>query len=134
MAELYNAADLFLMPSAQETFGMMAIEAMSCAVPVLATKGTALEEIINAPQCGMVTEHNAKAYTKQLQEIIDNQSTLLNLSQKAYDFAKKNYGFELYVQRLLAVYEDVIKQNPITNEAKLVLEQLQKHVHSKVLS
>ena len=40
MTELYNLCDIFLAPSTEESFGFMAVEAMSCAKPVIVFKGT----------------------------------------------------------------------------------------------
>lgn len=43
---LYNAADVFLFPSTQETFGMTAVEAMACGTPVVAYNMCAMQDII----------------------------------------------------------------------------------------
>lgn len=43
---IYNAADVFIFPSIQDTFGMTAVEAMSCGVPVVAFHVSAMKEVI----------------------------------------------------------------------------------------
>jgi N-acetyl-alpha-D-glucosaminyl L-malate synthase BshA len=43
---LLSAADLFLLPSAQESFGLAALEAMACGVPVVASRVAGLPEVI----------------------------------------------------------------------------------------
>jgi glycosyltransferase involved in cell wall biosynthesis len=43
---LLSIADLFLLPSAQESFGLAALEAMACEVPVVASSGRRLPEVI----------------------------------------------------------------------------------------
>jgi len=49
LPELYNYADLFLMPSlTMESFGMTAIESLTCATSVIATKAGALPEVIRS--------------------------------------------------------------------------------------
>jgi glycosyltransferase involved in cell wall biosynthesis len=44
---LLSIADLFLLPSAQESFGLAALEAMACGVPVVASKAGGLPEVID---------------------------------------------------------------------------------------
>ena len=46
LAEAYSAADIFLNPSTEETFGMTTLEARCCGAPVIVYQGTACEEIV----------------------------------------------------------------------------------------
>ena len=46
MIPLLSSADLFLLPSAQESFGLAALEAMACEVPVVASNVGGLPEVI----------------------------------------------------------------------------------------
>lgn len=47
LAEIYSAADIFVNPSAEETFGMTAMEARCCGTEAIVYKNTACEEIVN---------------------------------------------------------------------------------------
>lgn len=47
LAEIYTAADIFVNPSYQETFGMTTLEAVSCGTPAVVYKETACEEVAN---------------------------------------------------------------------------------------
>lgn len=47
LAEIYSASDLYLNPSVEETFGMTAMEALSCGTRAIVYKNTACEEIVN---------------------------------------------------------------------------------------
>lgn len=46
LAEIYTAADIFINPSVEETFGMTTVEAKACGTPVILYEGTAGEEIV----------------------------------------------------------------------------------------
>ena len=53
---LLSCADLFLLPSSQESFGMAALEAMACEVPVVASRIGGLPELIDDGQTGFLCE------------------------------------------------------------------------------
>ncbi|MBI4566896.1 MAG: N-acetyl-alpha-D-glucosaminyl L-malate synthase BshA [Planctomycetes bacterium] len=52
--ELLRALDLFILPSEHESFGLAALEAMACAVPVIATGGSGLDEVIQDGVSGLL--------------------------------------------------------------------------------
>jgi N-acetyl-alpha-D-glucosaminyl L-malate synthase BshA len=54
LAEWLSAADLFLLPSSQESFGMAALEAMACGVPVIASRVGGLPELIEDGRTGFL--------------------------------------------------------------------------------
>lgn len=59
LAELYSAAEVFVNPSREETFGLTTAEALACGTPAIVYKGTACEEIIantNQGVCGALIE------------------------------------------------------------------------------
>lgn len=129
LVKLYQACDIFLMPSKQETFGMMAIEAMSCGKTVLALEGegTALPDIINSPQCGIAVKE--EEYTEKLQYLIDNPNEIIERGKKSLEFARENYNKDIYVDRIINVYKEVINNHKIDDTHKLILNQLYKYMN-----
>lgn len=125
LAEMYQAADLFLMPSRQEAFGMMAIEAMSSGVPVLSIKGTALESVTNSPECGLCVEESE--FASALQNLVDSPSEIKQRADKSLQYALANYNKDIYVQKMIEIYYDVIKNHNQTQEEKITLEQMKKY-------
>ncbi|RWO22552.1 MAG: glycosyltransferase [Mesorhizobium sp.] len=55
--QIYSAADVFVMPSLQESFGKVTVEAMACGTPVIALFKTPAEEIISHGQTGWLARH-----------------------------------------------------------------------------
>lgn len=128
LAKLYQACDIFLMPSKMETFGMMAIEAMSCGKTVLALEGTALPDVINSPECGIACKE--EEYTEKLQYLIDNPNELIERGRKSLEFAKENYNKDVYVERIIKVYKEVMSNHKIDDSHKLMLNQLDKYMNN----
>lgn len=127
LAKLYQACDIFLMPSRQETFGAMAIEAMSCGKTVLSItgEGTALPEVINSPECGLAVDE--KNFTQKLEYFIDNTNELKIRGEKSVKYAKQNYNRENYLNGMMNIYKDIIKNHHVEYNKKIVLEQLKKY-------
>jgi D-inositol-3-phosphate glycosyltransferase len=56
LPSLYGAADLLVLPSSYESFGMVALEAMACGTPVVATRVGAMEEIVRSGENGWLVD------------------------------------------------------------------------------
>lgn len=129
LAKLYQISDLFLMPSRQETFGLMAIEAMNCETLVIAldSPGSALPEVINSPSEGIAVKE--EKYPDTVIKMLKNNSLRNNLAKKCYEFAKENYNLETYLEKLTNIYLEIIefhKNNVMNVESKVLLSQLKK--------
>ena len=131
LVELYQACDIFLMPSKQEDFEMMAIEAMSCGKMVLSlvTPGSAVPEVINAPVCGIVVDESE--YSSELQRLIDHSDEIEERGRKSLEFAKKNYNKDRYVEQMIEIYKEVIDNHKTDESVKLIIQQLLKHSNNQ---
>lgn len=127
LLQLYQACDLLLMPSEQEAFGMMAIEAMSCGKMVLAldVDTSALPETINAPHCGIAVAR--EGYAGELQRLLVNPEEVVRRGELSLAYARENYSHTHYVRQILRVYDATIKDFEKTESAHLVIEQLKKY-------
>jgi hypothetical protein len=124
MLDLYRTADIFLMPSLAEAFGMMAIEAMACGKPVIVFDGTALPETVFAPEGGIaVPQGDAEAMTRELELLISDKERRLKLGEQARSFAERHYDKEVYVSRIIELYEEVIAKRKIEARSKYIIEQ-----------
>lgn len=133
LTKLYQACDIFLMPSEQEAFGMMAIEAMSCGKMVLAldTPASALSGIINAPYCGVVA--SKESYAQELVRLINAPHEILQRGKRCLDFAQRNYNSDIYINKIIDVYRSVIADFKPSENANLVLEQLKKYATQEAI-
>jgi glycosyltransferase involved in cell wall biosynthesis len=112
LATAFSAADVFLMPSIQESFGLMAVESMACGTPVIVFDGTALPEIIKSPQGGLkVPAKNSTALSESIKLLMVNDELRIKLGRQAREIAEQNYGFPLYIQRHRNLYDEVVRQH-----------------------
>ena len=127
LAKLYQACDIFLMPSKVESFGMMAIEAMSCKKPVVVLEGTALPDTVNAPEVGIKCARNADALLKVTKDLVNDVDFRNNRAELSYQYALKEYGLDNYVKKIIKVYDSAIKSHKPSQYRDHVVTQLLKH-------
>lgn len=109
LADAYQAADLFLMPSTAEAFGVMAIEAMACAKPTIVFEGTSLSGVIFAPEGGIsVAMGDSDELSRVMDELIENEQMRLAIGKKARQLAEKHYNWNDHVAKMIALYESIL--------------------------
>lgn len=97
--EIMKDMDIFIMPSFNETFGLVYIEALSQNLPIVYTKNEGIDQFFSDKQFGRsVTPNSAKDISKSIDYIIDNYNEIqLRLTDKEFldKFDWKNIG-EIY--------------------------------------
>ncbi len=99
---LLSIADLFLLPSAQESFGLAALEAMACEVPVIASRVGGLPEVI---------EHGVSGFLHPLEAIDEMAASAVELltnpelHKSVAQAACRRVRSEFCVERVVPMYE-----------------------------
>jgi glycosyltransferase involved in cell wall biosynthesis len=110
LTHAYNAADFFLMPSMQESFGMMAMEAMAFGKPVIVFSGTALPDVVGGPDRGIIVPSgDCRQLSEVIEKLLHDMNFRLDRGAKVLDFAQRNYSIELHMKKLIDVYDGAIK-------------------------
>ncbi len=108
LVDLYSAADLFLMPSVAESFGMMAIEAMACSLPVVVMEGTALPRVTFAPEFGVsFSKGNIFEFTQKVSDLIMTEEELRHRQSIVRKKIEENYDIKIYNSKILKMYEKI---------------------------
>jgi N-acetyl-alpha-D-glucosaminyl L-malate synthase BshA len=99
---LLSCADLFLLPSSQESFGMAALEAMACEVPVIASRIGGLPELIDDGRTGFLHEmDDIDGMADRGVEILNNEALARSIGTAAKATVSKKYC----VDRVVPMYE-----------------------------
>ncbi|WP_347304500.1 glycosyltransferase [Croceibacterium sp. TMG7-5b_MA50] len=111
--QMYLDADMVLMLSRFESFGLVAIEAMAAGCPVLALDAGALPEVIGDGSSGWLVQ-GGPDFIGQASTIIDrlagDRAELKQASIKAYAEFQQKYSTEVMARDLLAVYDRVVAE------------------------
>ena len=72
MEELLPLADVFLLPSSSESFGLVALEAMACGTPVVATRVGGLQTVVTSESGVLVPPGDAEALAHAIESLLDD--------------------------------------------------------------
>jgi D-inositol-3-phosphate glycosyltransferase len=105
----YSAADVVVMPSHYESFGMVALESMSCGTPVIATQVGGLAFLVQDGITGFhIPVDDPEALTDRLVKILDDHDLRAQMSQQAAEIAH-NYAWEKIASSMNTVYKEVLE-------------------------
>jgi D-inositol-3-phosphate glycosyltransferase len=120
LATVYRAADLVLMPSWSESFGLVALEAQACGTPVVAAEVGGLQHAVGDGTTGvLVASHQPEAWAGAVARLLSNPRRLAAMGAAAARFAGAN-GWDRTAARLLGIYGDLVQA---TREPFLELER-----------
>jgi N-acetyl-alpha-D-glucosaminyl L-malate synthase BshA len=104
-----SVADLFLLPSAQESFGLAALEAMACEVPVVASNVGGLPEIIDDGVTGFVCPPDAvDLMAERGVAVLTDPALRASITQAAAQVVRSRYCTDLIVPQYEAAYLEVL--------------------------
>jgi N-acetyl-alpha-D-glucosaminyl L-malate synthase BshA len=110
LPEILSIADIFLMPSQSESFGLAALEAMACGVPVIGTNLGGIPEVITHSENGYIAElGDIKRMAKYAIDLLNHPRRWQEFSNKARQRAVEVYDISLIVPQYEALYESLVK-------------------------
>ncbi|HYX82664.1 MAG TPA: N-acetyl-alpha-D-glucosaminyl L-malate synthase BshA, partial [Gemmatimonadales bacterium] len=108
VGDVLRGADLFLLPSATESFGLAALEAMACAVPVVASATGGLPEVVNDGTTGyLAPPGDVATMADRALRVLENPNEHASMKNAALARAR-DFAAEKVVPRYEALYEEVL--------------------------
>ncbi len=107
---MLRGADLFLLPSATESFGLAALEAMACAVPVVASAAGGIPEVVKDGENGFLAPPGDVPGMSERALRILNDSALRERMKRSAAQRALEFSANRVVPRYEQVYEEVLGQ------------------------
>jgi len=108
MRDVYDATDIFLMPSVADSFGLMAIEAMAFGKPTICFEGTALPEVTFVPESAIaVPSRDSEALGAALMRLINDPDERRGRGIRGRQLAETHYDIKLQAKRLFDLYSNM---------------------------
>ena len=103
----YSAAEVVVVPSHYESFGMVALEAMACGIPVVASQVGGLNYLVQDGETGYhVPDRDEKALSLRLVKLLEDEEEHKRMGENAAEFAK-NYNWEIIAGQIIQLYQQV---------------------------
>jgi D-inositol-3-phosphate glycosyltransferase len=108
LPDLYRAADLVAVPSHNESFGLVALEAQACGTPVVAAAVGGLVTAVRDQHSGiLIDDHDPAHWATVMADLLDQPGRRSMLSRGAVEHAR-NYSWERTASGMLAVYREAM--------------------------
>jgi glycosyltransferase involved in cell wall biosynthesis len=107
VAKIFNLADVSIVPSRVEPFGLVAVEAMACGTPVVATNEGGLPDFVNERVGALVDVDDAGALAAAILSEVRSEAKE-NKGPYAANYALENFSWGERVDQMIAVYDEAL--------------------------
>lgn len=106
LAPVWQVASLMVMPSRNESFGMVVVESAGCGIPVIASDVGGIPEIIQNGQTGtLLPPDNPGAWLEALRAFFDEPGSFLDMAYRAREDVERCFDIQHTIQKLLSTGE-----------------------------
>ncbi|MDZ4770420.1 MAG: glycosyltransferase [Chloroflexota bacterium] len=110
----YNAADVMVMPSHYESFGMAAAEAMACGIPVITTNAAGISDLIDEKNDLLITSvNNPLLLASQLARLLTDSDARAEISRAVYNKVQ-DLDWRHVTDQMMALYAASIQERELT--------------------
>ncbi len=103
-----EGGDLFVLPSLDEPFGIVVIEAMATGIPIVSTASSGPGEILDSDTAWLCKVGDVEALTKALQEACENQQDRKRKSENALQRFRAQYSEEAVIPEFIGLYTSLL--------------------------
>src|SRR5580658_3458516 len=108
LSSFYRAADICLVPSRSESFGLVALEAAACGTPVVAAAVGGLTTLVESGETGfLIDEHRAEAFVGPVRQILDDPLLAERFGVSSASRAR-GYTWRRAAQRLAVIHDELL--------------------------
>ena len=106
LARLYRAADLFVHPGVQETFGLVTLESQACGTPVVGIRGSYMDRIVFGDLGFWAAENHPQSLARAIENM--SRQDLRAIGRRSSGIVSQRYDWRHVFDRLFGVYREVI--------------------------
>jgi glycosyltransferase involved in cell wall biosynthesis len=114
MPSRYQQADLLILPSRRESFGLVLAEAMASGLPVVATKVGAIPEVVEDGGTGLLVHpDDPEALASVINSLLSNPETMKSMGAKGRIRVQEHFTWDKVARRVTDAYGRALQSNPV---------------------
>lgn len=114
LASAYHAADLFVLPSIHEPFGIVVLEAWSAGLPVIASRIGGIPHFVDEGVDGLLFDPaDTSSFLEAFEGVVAHPERARSLGEMGRKKAREHYDWDVIAERLIGVYEEAIRENTL---------------------
>lgn len=111
IADYLGVADIFLLPSELESFGLAALEAQACEVPVIATRIGGIPEVVNEGESGFLSDvGDVEKMSVDTLRLLNDEDLRRSFGERGRELAVQRYSTSKIIPQYISFYEKIVKK------------------------
>ncbi len=111
IADYLGVSDVFLLPSELESFGLAALEAQACELPVVATRIGGIPEVVNDGETGFLSDvGDVVKMTEDTLVLLRNEEMRRTFGERGRELAIQRYSTDKIIPQYIAFYEKIVQK------------------------
>jgi N-acetyl-alpha-D-glucosaminyl L-malate synthase BshA len=111
IAEYLGVSDVFLLPSELESFGLAALEALACELPVIATRIGGIPEVVTDNETGYLSDiGDTEKMSADTLKLLNDEEMRRAFGERGREQAVERYGTEKIIPQYIAFYEKIMQR------------------------
>lgn len=105
----YRAAEMFVLPSVYEPFGIVVLEAWAAGLPVVASRVGGINGFVQDRDTALLAEpENEGDLVERMTELADHADLRAELAARAFRTVEREYGWPIIVEQLCSIYDELL--------------------------
>jgi len=112
IADYLSVSDVLLLPSEQESFGLAALEAMACEVPVIASRVGGIPEVVTDGETGFLSDvGDVEKMAADAANLLANENLRKEMGKRARESAISRYRTDVVIPQYISFYQQVLAKS-----------------------
>ena len=114
-------ADIFVLPSYQDSFGVSAVEAMAVGLPVVVSDRVGISDAITSSGAGLVVPLKADALAASIETLLEDKQLQSQMGQSGRILTKREFSWDAVIDQTIGMYQELTSDHTEETVSKVTL-------------